>query len=89
MEMLWIAVEKLILPIIVALKNSRAGLTAIIIKGANRKYSIILSFNAKCIAAGSCVAFEAFEGLTLHCVGLATVASPIVRSTCDIDESTG
>jgi hypothetical protein len=50
MEMLWIAVEKLILPIIVALKNSRAGsLTATIIKGANRKYSVILSFNAKCI----------------------------------------
>ena len=35
------------------------------------------------------VAFEAFEGLTFHCVRLATVTSPVVRSTCGIDGSTG
>jgi len=40
-------------------------------------------------AADSCAAFEAFEGLTLHYVRLATVASPVVRSTCGIDGSTG
>jgi len=40
-------------------------------------------------AAHSCVVFEAFEGLTLHCVRIATVTSPVVGSTCGIDGSTG
>ena len=40
-------------------------------------------------AGDSCVVFEVFEGLTLHCVRSATVTSPVVRSTCGIDGSTG
>ena len=40
-------------------------------------------------AADSCAAFEAFKGLTLYCVRLATVASPVVRGICGIDGSTG
>ena len=40
-------------------------------------------------AADSCAVFEAFEGLTLYCVRLATVASPVVRGICGIDGSTG
>jgi len=48
MEIFWITIEKLILPTIIALKNSRAGsLSATIVKGASGKYSVILSFNAK------------------------------------------